>query len=306
MLLDWVYQGPNSGFMVAKDQGFYEKAGLDVALQPGKGSGSTAQLVASKVAQFGFSDGYVVGNSVSRSLPIKMVGAVYRRNPTALIVMADSSIKQPKDLEGKSVGIAAGSAQFLQFPAYIKGCGLDGSKIQVVNIDPVGATPALVTGRVDAVAGFAQGTLPGIEARAGRPARALWYADCNVDVVSNGIIVHTDLLHDDPDLIRSFVAATLQGFLYARQHPDEAALSVKKYLPTVDPAVSRREFELSWNNWVTPNTAGKPLGWMSEKDWASTIDVLKEYGGVTGKLTPSEIFTNDFVPTGAEFIPPQS
>src|SRR5271170_356636 len=52
LTLDWIYQGPNAGFMVALDKGFYREAGLDVAMTPGKGSGSTAQLIASKAAQF--------------------------------------------------------------------------------------------------------------------------------------------------------------------------------------------------------------------------------------------------------------
>src|SRR5215472_15035751 len=57
MRLDWLYQGPNSGFMVAKDKGYYDEAGLNVDLGPGRGSGSTAQIVASKAAMFGFADG---------------------------------------------------------------------------------------------------------------------------------------------------------------------------------------------------------------------------------------------------------
>ena len=34
--LDWIYQGPNAGFMVAKDKGFYDEAGLNVDMGPGK------------------------------------------------------------------------------------------------------------------------------------------------------------------------------------------------------------------------------------------------------------------------------
>ena len=41
--LDWLFQGPNSGFMVAKDKGYYDSAGLNVDIGPGRGSGSTAQ-----------------------------------------------------------------------------------------------------------------------------------------------------------------------------------------------------------------------------------------------------------------------
>src|SRR6266481_7844351 len=112
--LDWIYQGPNAGFMVAQEKGFYEQAGLNVEIGPGKGSGSTAQLVASKATQFGFADGYVVGNAVSKGMNIKAVAGLYRRNPTAVVVLADSDIQTPKDLEGKTIAIAAGSTQFQQ------------------------------------------------------------------------------------------------------------------------------------------------------------------------------------------------
>src|SRR5260370_36440830 len=119
--LDWIYQGPNAGFMVAQDKGFYEQVGLNVEVGPGKGSGSTAQLVASKATQFGFADGYVVGNGVSKGMNIRAVAGLYRRNPTAVIVLASSDIKTPKDLEGKTTASAAAATQFQQWPAFVKG-----------------------------------------------------------------------------------------------------------------------------------------------------------------------------------------
>ena len=80
---------------------------------------------------------------------------------------------------------------------------------------------------------------------------------------------------------------------------------MQKYLETADTAITRRELEISWKLWVTPNTKGKPLGWSSDADWAATIGVLKDYGGVTAPLQPDQLFTNEYVPSGAEFVPPQ-
>lgn len=303
--LDWVYQGPNAGFMIAHEKGFYAEAGLNVEMGPGKGSGSTAQLIASKAAQFGFSDGFVVGLSVSKGMSIRTVAGIYRRNPTGVVVLADSDLKTPKDLEGKTIAITPGSAQFQQWPAFVKGCRLDVDKIRVVSVDPAGTPPALITGQVQAIAGFVQGQAPSVEIRGNKKTRVFYYADCGVTAVSNGIIVHNDLIKEDPELIRAFVAASIKGFIYARQHPDELVASVLKFSPTLDAAITRREAELSWENWVTPNTANKELGWMSDKDWAQTVDVLKQYGGVTTPLEASQLYTNDFAPSGAAFVPPQ-
>src|SRR5262249_27223664 len=231
----------------------------------------------------------VVGNSVSKGMSIKMVAGIFRRNPTAVVVLEDSDIKTPKDLEGKTVAIPTGATQFQQWPAFVKGCGLDASKIRVTNIDPAGSPPALITGQVPAIAGYAQGYVPSVEIRGNKKARILGYADCGVTAVSNGIIVHTDLIKEDAELVRSFVAASLKGFLYGRAHIEEMVAIVKKFSEATVPAISRREAELSFNTWVTPNTAGKLLGWMSDKDWDETAAVLSQYGGVTSPLEATQL-----------------
>ncbi len=306
MLLDWIHNGPNSGFVVAKEKGFYKEVGLDVAIEPGKGSGSTAQLIASKVADFGFSDGYVVTSAIGRGMDIKVVAGVFRRNPTAVIALEKSGITTAKQLEGKTIGIATGAAQFQQWPAFVGGCKLDGNKVKVVNIDPAGYVASMIAGQVDAVAGFAQGMVPGVEVRANQNANILWYADCGVSTVSNGIIAHNDLIKSDPELVKKFLAASLRGFLYGRANAQESIDILKKYQPNLTPAITNREMSISWSNWVTPSTAGKPLGWMSEEDWASTIKVAKDFGGMTADVKTSQVYTNEFVPTEASFIPPQN
>jgi len=302
---DWIWGGPNAGFIVAKEKGFYADEGFDVTVNQGKGSGNTAQIVASKAAQFGFADGFVVGNTVSKGAQLKMVGAIFRRNPAAVLVLEESNIKEPKDLADKTIGIATGSAQFQQFPAFLKGSNLDPAKVRVVNVDGAGAGPALINGQVAAIAGFAQGYIPAIEVRGKKKVRAFWYSDAGVTCMSNGLIVHQDML-SEPDTIRAMVRASVKGFLYGRANANEMAKIVKKYLESTDEAITLREAQLSWSTWVTPTSANKPLGWMPPEDWASTVSALKAYGGVTTPLEAAQLYTNEYVPEGKEFVPPQS
>src|SRR5262249_49210836 len=163
------------------------------------------------------------------------------------------------DLEGKTIAIAAGSTQFQQWPAFVKGCGLDGSQIRVANIDPAGSPPALITGQVPAIAGYALGQVPSVEIRGNTKARIFWYADCGVTAVSNCIVVHNDLIKEEPELVRAFISASLKGFLYGRKNLDEMIAIARKYSPAIEPAIARREAEMSWQSWISPNTAGKPF-----------------------------------------------
>ena len=304
VLLDWVHNGPNSGFIVAKEKGFFADAGFDATMTQGKGSTTTCQLVASKVAQVGFADGFVVGGSVSKGMPLVMVGGVMRLNPTAIVVLEESGIKTPKDLEGKSLALIPGTTQTQQWPGFAKKAGLDISKVRPVNIDPAGGMRALLSGQVDAYAVYVSSVMGTLELVAKKNVKVFRYADHGVASVSNGIVVHRDML-SEPELVRAAVRASLSGFLYGRAHPDELGQIIKKNLESTDPQVEIRNAEWAWSCWVTPNTANKPLGWMADADWGSTVDLLKAYGGASETLEAKSLFTNEFVPTGAEFIPPQ-
>src|SRR5258708_14149361 len=187
----------------------------------------------------------------------------------------------------------------------MRGCGPDLSKVLVADGEGAAAGPAVISGQNNAVGGHAQGYNPVIEVRGKKKVRAFWYADEGVTAMSNGIIVHQDLL-SEADLIRGMVRASVKGFLYGRTNPEELTQIVKKYSETTDVAITLREAQLSWNTWVTPTTANKPLGWMAAEDWASTVAVLQAYCGRTTALEAAELYTNEFVPTQAEFIPPQS
>jgi NitT/TauT family transport system substrate-binding protein len=47
----------------------------------------------------------------------------------------------------------------------------------------------------------------------------------------------------------------------------------------------------------TRNTEGHPYGWMSEKDWAVSVDILTKTGQLDKPIAAQVLYTNDFVPT---------
>ena len=63
----------------------------------------------------------------------------------------------------------------------------------------------------------------------------------------------------------------------------------------------RESVKLQWlettRRLATKNTEGRPLGWMSDKDWAVSVDILVKTGQLEKPIQTQSLYTNEFVPT---------
>lgn len=100
VVLDWTPNTNHTGLYVAKDQGFYEKEGLDIEIiQPG--SGGADAMVASGEAPFGVSYQEGVTQARLQGVPLVSIAAVIQHNTSGFASPAAKNIKAPKDFEGK-------------------------------------------------------------------------------------------------------------------------------------------------------------------------------------------------------------
>ncbi len=138
MVLNWKYQGPQGWFFLADDRGYFKAAGLNVTMDQGNGSGAPIPLVASGTYDVGFGDINALIEFAAKKpdeAPIA-VYVMYNRPPFTIAVRADSDIKTPKDLEGKTLGGAAGDGALKLFPAFCKIAKIDCTKIKITNMQP--------------------------------------------------------------------------------------------------------------------------------------------------------------------------
>ena len=154
----------------------------------------------------------------------------------------------------------------------------------------------LLQGRVDAITAGLNGQVPQVEAR-GTKVVYFKYADYGVNTLNNGIIVNTEFSRSKADTVRRFIRAQARGWVDARQDPGAAIDALIKAHPQLagERGVFKRQLELTFETLTTPNTAGKPLGWMSEADWQQTQDILVKYTGLTDTKPLSQYYTNEFI-----------
>ena len=96
--LNWKYQFEFAGFIMAKEKGFYEDAGLDVTLHEYKEQTDVVGSVLSGKRNYGiFNSSLAIDKGEIQ--PTILMGTYFQRSPLVLVV--DKDIKHPRDLLGK-------------------------------------------------------------------------------------------------------------------------------------------------------------------------------------------------------------
>src|SRR5215467_8086032 len=149
LTLNFLAGGPQAGFMYAKALGLYEKAGIDLTIEEGRGSGTTAQLVATGQTDIGFADAPAAMQLRAKNAPVKIIAPILQTNGFAIISLEEANIRKPSDLVGKRVAVQAGTAQTTLLNAILAANGIDPAKFNAINIDPSAFVGTLIEKKVD-------------------------------------------------------------------------------------------------------------------------------------------------------------
>lgn len=297
--LDWYVFGVHAPFFIAQKLGYYEEAGLDMKILEGNGSSATVLLVGNGSDTFGFADSGVAAKAISEGVPVKVISGLLEKSAMVLTSLENKGIKTPKDLEGKTLGVGAAEALTQLLPAFLSANMVDSTKIRLVTLPPPARPAALLEGRVDAIAGSTYGDALSIRlANPDKKFSALKVSDWGLNILGHGLVASRETVEKSPETVRRFVAATLKGARYAKENPTAAVDAMLQTYPNLQ---EKRPYFIEQVKmldelWYTKNSAGKPLGWQSEKDWDTMLDLLAKYGGLTKRSALSTYYTNDFVP----------
>lgn len=231
--LHWAWSPSTAGFAVAEEENLYQKDGLNISLTPGKGSGTTVQLVSTGKADMGIADSVAITQAVQKGAPLLVVATINQATNTAMQVLNSSGIKKVEDLKGKSVAVPAEGAYSFLLPIFLQSGGLSEDDIKIVTMPFESMAPSLIAGRVDAIVGGQDSHV----ALASQGARFTDFAfgDHGVNSVAHSIFTTKSYAEKNPSVVKKVVADSLQGWSEARSHPDQALADIKKLEPnTVD------------------------------------------------------------------------
>jgi ABC-type nitrate/sulfonate/bicarbonate transport system substrate-binding protein len=215
-----------AGYYAALWKGFYQDAGLAVEIRPGGTRGQTpidaARELAEGQAQFGTGSMQLVIRA-AQGLPILLVAPIFQASGAAVYFRADSDFSSPASLVKAQLGrLPASNILDIELATALRAEGIDPARIKSVTIDTAQIVPSLIDHTIDAAMGSAW-VVPWQAHERGIVLKSLNPANYRVEYYGDSLFTLKRFAAAEPQIVARFRAASLKGWQYALQHPDEIA-----------------------------------------------------------------------------------
>src|ERR687892_2551453 len=276
--LKWVTQAQFAGYYVAKDQGFYDEVDLDVTILSGGPDIAPPQVIAGGGADVIVEWMPAALASGEKGVPLVNVAQIFDRSGMMLTCLKESGIETPEDFPGHTLGVwfFGNEYPFLSWMSQL-GIPTEGGDAGVTvlkqgfNVDP------LLQKQADCIStmtyneywqGIDAGLTP--DDLVGFP-----YEGQGVATLEDGLYVLESSLEDEAmvDKLARFLQASIRGWEYAAEHPEEAADIVLDYDETgAQTEKHQRRMMGEINKLVGGGEQG--IGYLDPADYQRTVDVL--------------------------------
>lgn len=303
--LDWKFEGPSAAYLAAIEKGFYAEEGLDVTIDSGKGSLDAIPKVASGTYEFGFADINSLIKFKDQNPDSKLQGIlmVYDKPPFAIIGSKQTGVSSPKDLEGKILGAPAPDGAYAQWKAFTKVTGIDADKVEINNVSFAVRESMLVQKRVDAITGFSFSSYLNLKKIGLKPEdiHVLLMADHGLKLYGNTLIVNPEFAAKHPDLVKGFVKATIKGWKYTIEHPEEAVKFVTAKNKLVKESVETERLQMCINdNVLTDAVKANGFGGVDYSRLAESIEQIGYTYTFKNKPSAESVFTSEYLPKASD------
>jgi NitT/TauT family transport system substrate-binding protein len=301
LMLNWYVYGEHAPFYYGKEKGFFEKAGIDLDIQEGRGSGVVAQAVAAKTVQFGYIDVPTMMRAAVKGAPITAVGVALQTSPMSAMGFAEKNIKKAEDLKGKTVATTPGDSMSQIWPLFLKKANLKESDMKILSGDATTKLNAVINGQADVLLGYVMDQSMKIKDATGKDVIPVKFADYGINLVSSGIVANRDFVKDNQDLVKRFMLAATQSIEAAVKDPKGAAQAILNANPKGGKIETLTQgFELTIPLYRTAETKGKRPFEVTDQNMTDSVNLMVEYGGLEAKAkdNPKAFYTNDYLPKG--------
>lgn len=274
--LKWVTQAQFAGYYVAQEKGFYEEEGLEVTILPGGPDIAPTQVLAGGGADVIVEWMPAALAAREKGLPLVNIAQPFKSSGMMLTCLKESDITDPAtDFAGKTLGVwfSGNEYPFLSWMSHLglstEG-GTDGVTVlkQGFNVDPLLQKQAACISTMT-YNEYGQVLDAGLTPE---DLVTFKYEDQGVATLEDGLYVLESTLEDSEkvtDLVR-FVRASMKGWRYVEENPEEAAEIV---LDNDETGAQTLDHQVRMAQEIAALTEGSD-GTLDEADYQRTVDTL--------------------------------
>jgi NitT/TauT family transport system substrate-binding protein len=224
-----------------------------------------------------------------KGIPVVAIAVIYRKSPFVLFSLSDSKISKPQDFIGKKVGVKLGGNEELTYRATMKKAGVDTSRVIEIPVK-FDITP-LLTREVDVWPGYAINE-PITAEEEGYNVTLIWPSDYGINLYADTLFTTEDMIKNNPELVQKFVDATLEGWNYAYNNPNEAVNYTLMYSDQLNKEHETKMMLASLGS-LKPDV--NKIGYMEKGKWEEMQQLLIENGFMKQSVEIDNAYTNQFL-----------
>src|SRR5947199_2634153 len=296
LTLNWTSTADHSPFYYAKAQGWYEKAGIDLTIEVGKGSGVSSLKVGSGGSRFGIADLATALVARSKGADVVAVMSIYANTGQTFYWLKTYGVNGPKDFPGHKIGNPPGDASRVMWPAFAKAANIDPAAVNFVNISPQAKLPSLKSHAVDIISDFYNEHDLKVQAFGDDLGFVRW-PDIGLNPYGNSLIVNGAYLEKNPKLVEDFVRVSQKAFAACVA---DVAPCLKALLDSVS-GLDKENQERQWERikflMTDDFTTTKALGWIDGERMKKDYELVQTYLGMEKPFAVETAFSTKLLDT---------
>ncbi len=290
--MKWFFAGTMTGWFFGFDQGSYSDEGIDLEINPGGPQNKSITLVAAGSDDFGVAGADEVILARAQGVPVVAIGVLFKENPVCYVSRVSKNILTPDDWREKTIEVSYGENSEYLFRALL--ARYDIGAADFIEVPYSFSIVPFLEDAVDVSPAYAMDQAVLIE-REGIPIRRLFPQDFGVSAYGDVIFAREETLEEQPELVRRFLRAVLDGHTRAIANPSPAV----SYLSEIIRESSVDDLHRVWLEtipFISPQDPSEPIGHMTHDRWEETQQVLLDSGALSFPIDLTLAFTNIFLP----------
>jgi len=237
--LRWKHQFQFAGYYAALHKGFYREAGLDVRLLEGGPGADPVAAVLSGRSEFGVSISSLVIDYL-RGRPVVMLGPVFQHSPNVLLIRGENRHLSELGLPGAGPIALMGGDQDVELKVMFLNEGIPLERLRIVPDE--NHLSDFLDGRVEALNAYVSNE-PFVLEQAGIPFSTLHPQSYGMDFYGDLLFTTQALIAQHPQRVAAFRSASLRGWQYALEHPDEVVDLILEHYNTQGKSRAQLRYE---------------------------------------------------------------